>query len=147
MKKGIYREKSKVVLNRLRLDAQDGFTLIELLVVIAIIGVLVAIAIPQFTAYRRRGFEIQVRSDLKNAAIAQETYFADLRLYNACNPCTGADLPGFDPTPGINVVATVAGQTFTLTGTHPQCAADESWTYSSFTGTVTPVPGAAGGCL
>lgn len=133
--------------NRLRLNTRDGFTLIELLVVIAIIGILAAIAIPQFAAYRRRGFETQVRSDLKNAALAQESSFVSSLSYNSCNPCTGADLSGFDPTNGVDVIAVALGQTFTLTGTHSQCAADESWTYSSVTGTVTPVPGAAGGCL
>jgi type IV pilus assembly protein PilA len=135
------------VLNRLRLNTRDGFTLIELLVVIAIIVILAAIAIPQFAAYRRGSFDSQVRSDLKNASVAQESYFVSLQNYNNCNPCTGADLTGFDPTNGVNVIAVAVGQTFTLTGTHNQCAADESWTYSSVTGTVTPVPGAVGGCL
>src|SRR3990170_4148796 len=68
-------------MDRLRLRSESGFTLIELLVVVAIIGILAAIAIPQFAAYRRRGYEAQVKSDLRNAATAQEAYFANAFTY------------------------------------------------------------------
>lgn len=121
----------------LELRGNKGFTLIELLVVIAIVGILSAIAIPQYAAYQRQGFERQVTADLKNAAIAQESYYADSEVYRACVSCTTADLPGFRKTPDVSVDSVVVGQTFTLTGKHTKCGAD-IWTYSSITGSVTP---------
>ena len=60
---------------------EKGFTLIELMIVIAIIGILAAIAIPQFSAYRTRSYNSVAQSDLRNAATAQEAYVIDNNTY------------------------------------------------------------------
>jgi prepilin-type N-terminal cleavage/methylation domain-containing protein len=60
---------------------ERGFTLIELMIVIAIIGILAAIAIPQFSAYRTRSYNSSAQADLRNAATAQEAYFIDELTY------------------------------------------------------------------
>ncbi len=62
-------------------DKSRGFTLIELLIVVAIIGILAAVAIPQFAAYRMRGYNAAADSDLKNLKTALEAYYADNQAY------------------------------------------------------------------
>jgi len=64
-----------------KMKNQKGFTLIELMIVIAIIGILAAIAIPQFSAYRKRAYNSAALSDLKNFTTAQEAFFVDNASY------------------------------------------------------------------
>ena len=64
-------------LQKLQEEREEGFTLIELLVVIIIIGILAAIAIPVFLNQRQKGYDAGVKSDLRNAATAEETYLTD----------------------------------------------------------------------
>ena len=127
-------------MNRLRLQNESGFTLIELLVVVAIIGILAAIAIPQFAAYRKRGHEAQVKSDLRNAAVAQEAYFAQSSAYKASSSAwVGGGSPtvgGFNPTTGVALYSAAGTNTFLLTATHANCG-NNVWTFSSTNGTIT----------
>jgi len=123
-----------------KMRAEQGFTLIELLVVIAIIGILAAIAIPQFAAYRRRAYESDVKANLKNAATAQEAYFVDNDAYLS-GAMSGNNPPGFNMSTQVTMTAATGTGTFILTGTHANCAG--SWTYDSSSGAITDP---AGGC-
>jgi type IV pilus assembly protein PilA len=79
------------MLTRMTNKNEKGFTLIELMIVIAIIGILAAIAIPQFNAYRARSFNAGANTDLRNAMTAQEGYYTDHDSYtNNANDLTGS---------------------------------------------------------
>lgn len=69
------------MIQKLRGSNEKGFTLIELMIVIAIIGILAAIAIPNFVSYRQRSYNSAAQSDLKNAMTTQEAYFVDNETY------------------------------------------------------------------
>ena len=92
----------------------QGFTLIELMIVVAIIGILAAIAIPQFSAYRVRSFNATAQADLRNIMTAEEGFYAENQYYIDLVPTVGyrANLPSLAGARiSLNVCATVASAT------------------------------------
>jgi prepilin-type N-terminal cleavage/methylation domain-containing protein len=85
---------------------RHGFTLIELLIVVVIIGILAAIAIPKFASTKEKAYVATMKSDLRNLATAQESYFYDnSTYYDGAVP----NIAAFSYSPSTNVAITVSG--------------------------------------
>jgi type IV pilus assembly protein PilA len=105
-----------------RKRGQKGFTLIELMIVIAIIGILAAIAIPQFQAYRARGYAASMISDAKSAHTAVSAWMADnpgaaIPGDAAIGPAAGAVFAQMRATQGNTVTVTAVTGDVTVTET------------------------------
>ena len=102
--------------------------------VVAIIGLLVAIAIPQFITYRATAIDSQMKSALKNAAVAIESYFAERQFYPTT--VTAIAAVGFDPTAGVTLTISVTSpNSYTLTAGAPN-GTQPSFTLNSATGLI-----------
>ena len=120
----------------MKIRNSKGFTLIELLVVVAIIGILAAIAIPQFAAYRQRGFDARANSDLRNAATSEEAYFASNQVYKTCGDAAACktNLPGFEPSAGTTMAMALVGSTGFSGTSKNDNGSGKQFTYNSTTG-------------
>jgi len=99
---------------------EKGFTLIELMIVIAIIGILAAIAIPQFSAYRQRSYNSAAQADLRNAATAQEAYFVDNSTYcNTTGTLIGATYGLYLSNNVAFTISSAGNQTYVMRSYHP----------------------------
>ena len=70
------------------MKTNSGFTLIEIMIVVVIIGIIAAIAMPNYTDYMIRGKIPDAPSGLSNKSIAMEQFFQDNRTYAGGPGCT-----------------------------------------------------------
>ena len=97
---------------------KHGFTLIELLIVLVIIGILAAIAMPQFSATREMAYFAAMKSDVRNLAAQQELYYAT--NYKYTNSFADLDFVASEA-----VTATVAATSSGWSATVTHAALDE----------------------
>jgi type IV pilus assembly protein PilA len=117
---------------------QEGFTLIELMVVVAIVGVLVALAIPQYAKYQSRARQTEAKTTLGSIYTAEQSFSVENGSFTECLTQIGASTTGnsFYYTAGF--LGTAAAKCSSTTGL--SCF---GYQWNAAAGTVTASCGAA----
>jgi type IV pilus assembly protein PilA len=121
-----------------KLNDNKGFTLIELMIVIAIIGILAAIAIPQFSAYRKRSYNSSAKSDLRNIATAQEAYYVDNSTYCSDESVLRGNTYGYMQSENVYPTAAGSADGYTITSYHS--SGNETYTLHGPGGVIGDLP-------
>lgn len=97
-------------------NSHKGFTLVELMIVIAIIGVLAAIAIPQFSTYRQKGYNTKAKAELRSFYTACQAYFSVHSSSNNCDFSTVSDI--FTKTDEVEITTATGQAMYNTTAYH-----------------------------
>ena len=95
---------------------RGGFTLIELMIVVAIIGILAAIAIPNFLRFQLKAKSSEGKTNIAAIRTAEESYFAEYGNYVSALPSP----PGLEDNIKTDFSHAVAGEGFDRVGWSPE---------------------------
>lgn len=131
-------------------NSQDGgFSFVELLVVMIVIGVLAAIAIPVYLNQRQSAYRTTAVSDMRNVAIAIESYaagnggsYAPLDGATETSPLLTRG-EGFQPNAWTRLSVKVSGRTYCVQGRH-DLLPGQTLVYRNGRGVVEVLPGGSG---
>ncbi|MFH2013097.1 MAG: prepilin-type N-terminal cleavage/methylation domain-containing protein [Pseudomonadota bacterium] len=126
------------MLDKIRTSAKNekGFTLIELMIVVAIIGILAAIAIPNFLSYQKKAKTAEAKTMLANIRTMEEAYLAENDTYSASKTQIGWVDPTYKYYSTMSITA-ASSSAFTarISGNLDGDAVTDAWTIDQ-TGTL-----------
>jgi type IV pilus assembly protein PilA len=110
------------MLSMMKKKDKKGFTLIELMIVVAIIGILAAIAIPNFLKFQAKSKQSEAKTNLKAIYTAETGYYGENNTYNAFDSVNWAPVGTARYTYTLGAIAGIptppgAGSLLTISGT------------------------------
>ncbi|HEX9452771.1 MAG TPA: prepilin-type N-terminal cleavage/methylation domain-containing protein [Candidatus Binatia bacterium] len=117
-----------------QLSSTAGMTLLELLIVMAVLGILAAIAMQELNNHRRRAIDASMRSELRNATMAMESYYGEYLEYPSSQ--AAILLVGYRNTANVTLTINITSpSTYILTAARVS-GTQASFTYDSATGLI-----------
>lgn len=123
---------------------QRGFTLIELLIAIAIMGILAAIALPQYREYVQRSRIVDATSRLSDLRVRMEQAFMDFRAYDNAGACRVA-MPAVTGNDAFQMTCAATATTYTITAQGLAAKGMSPFTYTVNQANVRATTGLPGG--